>query len=312
MNASPLVSLIMSLFSVILPSKMWYTPTQPMAFSVDAKTPVTLMLTKFNGEPVSPQGSAGVAAGGKVADLKSVFPSLTAEPGTYVLFAVPKGKKVADFVGTPVVIEGRVNKEPGAPRTVMVFRLQPLRYAVMTTTDGAMTMAFYYDVAPNTTESFINLSSQGYYDGLTFHRVMSDFMLQAGDPSGNGSGGPGFTVNQEFNDRKHVEGVLSMAREGSPGEQYGQPPTDQAANSAGSQFFICLNYQKTQGLDGKYTAFGKVVDGEKTMQALKATPVVAGDNGELSKPVKPPVIDKVEVFPVTPGHNPYAEFGLGK
>jgi cyclophilin family peptidyl-prolyl cis-trans isomerase len=313
MNAvSPLVAMMMSLFSVLMPGKMWYTPAQPMAMTVtaDAKTPVTLVLTHFDGKPFETGGSADAPADGKVADLKTVFPAL-AEPGTYVLWAVPKGKKVADFVGTPVVIEAKDNKETKAPG-VMVYHLEPLRYAVMTTDDGPMTMMFYYDVAPNTVDSFLRLSSEGYYDGLTFHRIVSDFMLQAGDPAGNGGGGPGFTVNQEFNDKKHVEGVLSMARQGSAGEQYGQPPSEHAANSAGSQFFICLNYGKTQGLDGKYTAFGKVVDGEKTMAALKATPVVASEGGEVSKPVKPPVIEKVEVFPVTPGHNPYVEAGLGK
>jgi peptidyl-prolyl cis-trans isomerase B (cyclophilin B) len=157
-------------------------------------------------------------------------------------------------------------------------------------------MAFYYDVAPNTVDSFLRLSSEGYYDGLTFHRILPGFVIQGGDPKGDGSGGPGFSVGAEFNPQLHTEGVLSMARAEDP-------------NSAGSQFFVCLDYAQTKHLDGKYTAYGKVVDGLAAVKAIASTPLADAESG---KPVTPPLINKAEVFPVTHDHNPYAAMGLGK
>jgi peptidyl-prolyl cis-trans isomerase B (cyclophilin B) len=293
--ASPLVSLLMSLFSVLLPTKMWFTPSQPIAIRVDSKTPVSLVLTRFDGSPVAAKGSTDAPAGDATVDLRTIYPTLT-EPGTFVLFAVPKGKTIADFVGTPVVIEVRSDKTAGGPGGPMVVRVEPLRYEVMTTAAGPITMAFYYDVAPNTVESFLSLSSEGYFDGLTFHRIVPGFVIQGGDPKGDGTGGPGYTVNQEFNDHKHLEGVLSMARTQDP-------------NSAGSQFFVCLDYAQTQHLDNQYTAFGIVTDGMAAVKKIAGTPLASTENGT---PSTPQVITKAEVFAVTPGHNPYASLGLGK
>jgi len=122
----------------------------------------------------------------------------------------------------------------------MVTKVEPLRYVMMTTKQGPIKMAFYYDVAPNTVNSFLTLSEQGYFNGLLFHRIVKDFVIQGGDPKGDGSGGPGYNLEAEFNDRLHTEGVLSMARASEP-------------NSAGSQFFICLDYGHTKSLDHQYT-----------------------------------------------------------
>jgi peptidyl-prolyl cis-trans isomerase B (cyclophilin B) len=161
----------------------------------------------------------------------------------------------------------------------------------MKTDQGSMTMVFYYDVAPVTVSSFLHLSRTGYYNGLTFHRILPNFVLQGGDPKGDGTGGPGYQVQAEFNDRPHLPGVLSMARSEDP-------------NSAGSQFFVCLDYTHTQHLDHKYTGFGKVVAGTDTMNKLAATPLADPNAG---RPVKPPVIESVEVKPVTATENPYAD-----
>ena len=275
-----------ALFSVLVPTKMWYAPSQPDEFTNDSKEDITLVLTDFGGKPTDAKGSADVATG-KTVDAKSVFPQL-ATVGTYVLYAVPKGKSLPDFVGTPVVIEVRAGQGGAEPD---VTKVQPLQYAVMQTQSGPITMTFWYDVAPNTVDSFLRLCEQGYYDGLTFHRIIPGFVIQGGDPKGNGSGGPGYSLNAEFNSRKHEAGVLSMARA-------------QDENSAGSQFFICLDYKQTQHLDNKYTAFGKVTDGMKAVEAIAHTPLSDADNGT---PAKPPVIEKVTVKPVTPDNNPYAE-----
>ncbi len=283
--ATPMMKMMMALFSVVVPTKMWFAPAQPLTVKVSAAS--TLVLTTFDGQPVKAAASADAAAGATV-DLKTVFPTL-ATPGTYVLFADPQGKtSPADFAGTPVVVEVLANKEQGGPGGLMVVKMEPLQYVQMATTDGPMTMAMWYNVAPNTVDSFLRLAGQGYYDGVQFHRIIKGFMIQGGDPTGTGTGGPGYTVGQEFNPKPHQHGVLSMARTSDP-------------NSAGSQFFICLDYAQTQQLDGKYTTFGQVVDGLPTVDKLGGTATGADD-----RPTTPQTIDKAEVLPVTPGHNPYA------
>ena len=115
-----------------------------------------------------------------------------------------------------------------------------------------MKAELYPDKAPNTVNNFISLVSRGFYDGLIFHRVISGFMIQGGDPEGNGTGGPGYSIKGEFisngfhNDLSHTEGVLSMARAMDP-------------DSAGSQFFIM--HKAAPYLDGQYAAFGKITEG---------------------------------------------------
>lgn len=125
---------------------------------------------------------------------------------------------------------------------------------------GVVTIELYPDVAPETVKSFKTLINKGFYDGLTFHRVIPGFMAQGGDPEGTGMGGPGFNLKAEFNDKKHVRGTLAMARSGDP-------------DSAGSQFYICFGPQPH--LDGQYTIFGQVTDGMELIDDLK--------NGSLIK-----------------------------
>ena len=117
---------------------------------------------------------------------------------------------------------------------------------------GVFKAELYPEIAPNTVNNFVSLVSKGFYDGLIFHRVISGFMIQGGDPKGSGSGGPGYCIKGEFsangfkNDLKHEKGVLSMARTMAP-------------NSAGSQFFVMHEF--SPHLDGQYAAFGKVIEG---------------------------------------------------
>jgi peptidyl-prolyl cis-trans isomerase B (cyclophilin B) len=281
-----LAPLFAALFSVLVPAKVWFAPSQPDEFRNDSKDDVTLVLTDFAGKVLPPKGAADVEAG-KTADAKAMFPQLST-PGTYVLYAVPKGKQLPEFVGTPCVVEVRGDKQMA--NEVNVTRIEPLRYAAMDTPHGPITMIFFYDVAPNTVDSFLRLASGGYYDGLTFHRIVPGFVIQGGDPKGNGTGGPGYNVDAEFNDRKHEAGVLSMARA-------------QDFNSAGSQFFICLDYAQTKQLDNKYTAFGQVTDGMKVVNEIAATPLADPQNGT---PKTPQVIQKVTVKPVTAQDDPYA------
>ncbi|WP_336636285.1 peptidylprolyl isomerase [Lysinibacillus fusiformis] len=136
-------------------------------------------------------------------------------------------------------------------------------------------------VAPNTVANFISLVKEGFYDGLIFHRVIPDFMIQGGDPSGNGTGGPDYSIDGEFssngwdNSLKHERGVISMARSQNP-------------NSAGSQFFIMV--KESTNLDGDYAAFGKVLEGMETVDAI-----VAAERDATDKPLEDQQMKKVEV-----------------
>jgi len=290
---------IVSIFSILIPLKGWFSPAQPLEIDVRPDAPVTLVLTDFFGKPLETKGSADVKEPTKI-DARTIFPSLAA-PGTYILYAVPQGKTLPDFLGTPLVIEVRADKRRNAPPGPMVTRVLPLQYALMHTKQGKITAVFYYDVAPSTAENFLYLAREGFFDGQAFHRVVPGFVIQGGDPRGDSSGGPGYMIDAEFSDRPHLEGVLSMARSGDPNEPSGMMPRSDFANSAGSQFFICLNYESTRRLDEKYTAFGRVTGGLDVVQKIGAVPT---DSGQ--RPTEPQTIEKIEIISVTPGDNPYA------
>lgn len=147
---------------------------------------------------------------------------------------------------------------------------------------GAVIKAeLYPEIAPNTVNNFISLVSKGFYNGLIFHRVIKDFMIQGGCPSGTGTGGPGYQIKGEFsmngfnNPLKHTEGVLSMARAMHP-------------DSAGSQFFIM--HKTSPHLDGQYAAFGKVIEGLENVNKIAETRTDWSD-----RPVDPQVIKSVTV-----------------
>lgn len=299
---SEIIATTLFLFSILSPTKLWYQPDEPVTINVSAPAPVKLVLVDFLGRAVDTQGDTSVAKDKQV-DLKTLFPA--AREGTYILYAVPADKQLPDFVGTPLVMQIRSDKRVGSQPGPLVTRVEPLRYMVMETSDGPLTMAFYYDVAPNTAANFMRLAEEGYFDGQVFHRIVKDFVVQGGDPLGRdpkraGTGGPGYMIDAEFNDRQHKKGVLSMARQGDPLERQGMMPRSEAANSASSQFFICLNYDRTKALDGKYTAFGKVIGANATIDKLAANEVGAAD-----RPVNPPEIKKAIVKVVTPENNPY-------
>lgn len=130
--------------------------------------------------------------------------------------------------------------------------------AEIITDKGTMQVEFYDNDAPNTVANFIKLSKSGYYDGLTFHRVIPEFVIQGGCPEGTGRGGPGYTIKCELDgdNQYHDKGVLSMAHAG--------------RNTGGSQFFICHNRTNTQHLDRNHTCFGKVVEGQEVIDMIKA------------------------------------------
>ncbi|MEE9392840.1 MAG: peptidylprolyl isomerase [Planctomycetota bacterium] len=134
--------------------------------------------------------------------------------------------------------------------------------ATIVTNHGTIEVELWADKAPNHVENFKKLAEAGFYDNLIFHRVIPDFMVQTGCPSGTGTGGPGWNVDAEFNDASFEKGTLGMAR-------------SQAENSAGSQFFICT--ASTPHLNGQYTAFGKVTTGQDVADAISAVSRDGGD-----------------------------------
>ncbi|MDH4156272.1 MAG: peptidylprolyl isomerase [candidate division Zixibacteria bacterium] len=139
---------------------------------------------------------------------------------------------------------------------------------------GKMTLELYRDVAPAHADSFVARTREGFYNGTIFHRVIDNFMIQGGDPQGNGTGGAEYFLKAEFNELPHQEGTLSMARSRDP-------------NSASSQFFVCLaRNRSTQSLDGQYTVFGQLIKGYDVLHDIGSVECMAnpGNPREISKP----------------------------
>jgi cyclophilin family peptidyl-prolyl cis-trans isomerase len=147
--------------------------------------------------------------------------------------------------------------------------------AALRTTEGVIVLELFDKDAPETVANFRKLAADGFYDGLTFHRIIKDFMVQGGCPAGNGTGGPGYEFDDEINDHKLVRGALAMANAG--------PDTN------GSQFFI-VTADETPWLDGKHTVFGKVAEGEDVLERLNEVPTAGAD-----RPVTPVYISSVEL-----------------
>ena len=147
--------------------------------------------------------------------------------------------------------------------------------ATMQTSDGAISFELFDDDAPETVANFRKLAGEGFYDGLSFHRVIKDFMVQGGCPQGTGTGGPGYTFKDEINSHKIVRGALAMANAG--------------PNTNGSQFFI-VTADACPWLDGKHTVFGQVSEGLDIVDSLEQVPTDAGD-----RPTRQVGIDSIEL-----------------
>ena len=147
--------------------------------------------------------------------------------------------------------------------------------AKMNTTQGTISLELFDEDAPKTVANFRKLATEHFYDGIIFHRVIPDFMIQGGCPKGTGTGGPGYTFEDEFNQHKIVRGALAMANAG--------------PNTNGSQFFI-VTAPAAPWLDGKHTVFGRVTAGMEAVDAIEGLPKDSGD-----RPLDPPVIESVEL-----------------
>lgn len=199
-----------------------------------------------------------------------------------------KGKHLKNIIGvlflltTIMMMVGCSTNKADSQKT-MVKAIQTTPVVTMIVKDyGTVTLELYPDMAPNTVNNFITLANEGFYDGLTFHRIIKDFMIQGGDPDGNGTGGPGYSIDGEFlangyeaNTLLHTKGVISMARSLNP-------------NSAGSQFFIMT--ADTPSLDGDYAAFGKVTSGLDIVEQIGEVETDGSD-----RPINKVVIESIRV-----------------
>jgi peptidyl-prolyl cis-trans isomerase B (cyclophilin B) len=149
--------------------------------------------------------------------------------------------------------------------------------ATMNTTAGKIVLELFDDDAPMTVSNFRELATQGFYNGIIFHRVIPDFMIQTGCPDGKGTGGPGYEFEDEFNEHKVVRGAVAMANAG--------------PNTNGSQFFI-VTTEAAPWLDGKHTVFGQVTDGMDAVDAIESSPTEGQD-----RPVDPPKIESIALDP---------------
>ena len=150
--------------------------------------------------------------------------------------------------------------------------------AVLHTSEGDITLELYADMTPKTVENFITLAEKGFYNNTVFHRVIKGFMIQGGDPKGDGTGGPGYTFPDEPFEGEYTRGTIAMANAG--------------PNTNGSQFFIM---HADYPLPKNYVIFGRVAGGMEAVDKIASAPVITNAFGEPSKPVKPAVVDSVEV-----------------
>src|SRR5712692_408275 len=164
---------------------------------------------------------------------------------------------------------------PPAHSSRSSIRSADMTTATLHTNHGPIAIELFDDDAPKTVKNFLKLSRDGFYDGVIFHRVIPDFMIQGGDPTGTGSGGPGYQFEDEFNDNKVVRGALAMANAG--------------PNTNGSQFFI-VTTEAASWLDGKHTVFGRVTDGMEVVNTISALETDARD-----RPRTDVVIERVEL-----------------
>ncbi len=319
-HTSRAIALIVSLLACLLTdaASAQLTPNS-LYYGVDRKVPMTVaaeggeVVIKLlePGELVE-VASAPAAAGG--VDLAGLFPSLWTDKREDVLFAQ---LYVDDSpVGAPVVLDPMVSVDkatmvnpqtmqpvqPGqrgrplftSERAQMSGQTRPVTYSgirayvskdvVFETSAGDIRVRLRPDKAPNHAWNFRSLVEGGYYNQIIFHRIIPDFVIQVGDPTGTGSGGPGYQIDLEKSDMPHDFGVLSMARTGDP-------------DSGGSQIFICLTRQRTAMLDGSYTAFGQSIAGADTIIALGNTEV-GGPRGD--RPLDPPLLENAYLVDSAP------------
>lgn len=198
------------------------------------------------------------------------------------------GDRAGDVRFQRDLVELRTSRRKGPPppyRPVYSgLRAYIDKHVVFETTEGEIVFRLRPDQAPNSAWNFRHLVDGGWYTDIAFHRILPNFVIQGGDPTGVGSGGPGYLVDLERSTLEHDFGVLSMARSGDP-------------NSNGSQIFVCLSREATAGLDGRYTAFGEAVSGAQAISSIASTPLA---DARAGKPVEAPRIISARLIDAPP------------
>ena len=204
---------------------------------------------------------------------------------------IPEGPPVIRIADTPTpdpvstptpqvreLADGRTYKQYALP-PLMTIDTNATYLAHISTNKGDITLELFASEAPKTVNNFVFLAREGFYNGVSFHRVMKEFMIQTGDPKGNGSGGPGYRFADEPVSRSYSKGIVAMANAG--------------PNTNGSQFFIVHGSQIT--LPPAYTIFGQVTSGLDTLDEIADSPVQASGGREVSSPIEPIIVDSIEI-----------------
>jgi cyclophilin family peptidyl-prolyl cis-trans isomerase len=206
------------------------------------------------------------------------------------VFLAACGSKTSPNTGktptaTPAVDTGKPSNKSWTSAPAMTINPTKTYVATFDTSKGSFKVQLLAEDAPKTVNSFVFLSKEGFYNNVVFHRILQNFMIQTGDPTGSGTGGPGYTIPDELlsNPNKYATGTVAMANTGKP-------------NTGGSQFFICMN-DECGGLNNmpNYTIFGTVSNGFDIVQKIAATPVKAGPRGEMSVPTEEVKIKSITI-----------------
>lgn len=274
---------------LLQPQRMYYQPEQPVIVTLDTSAlreatdtagAFELVLLSSDGKR---EASAKLTEPASTIDLAEHF---AGQPGlwdgrTHYVQAVAAGRAV----GTPLVVVPLMqpNRPPNAKPDGL--RVQVARDVLLHTDQGDITIRLTPEVAPNTTLRFSQLVEGGFYTGVIFHRIVPGFVIQGGDPTGSGRGGPGYQIDLEPSTMPHERGTISMARQGHD------------VNTGGSQFFICLTREKCAPLDGQYTAFGQVTSGLGVVDRIASSRLQDPRSG---RPKTPSVILTAEMVPMSP------------
>lgn len=196
------------------------------------------------------------------------------------------GNTAGNGAGNTGSASGKTGEKSWSSPPAMALKADKKYEAVFDTTEGKFTVTLNSESAPKTVNNFVFLSRQGYYNNVVFHRIMKTFMIQTGDPTGTGMGGPGYTIDDELKPNfQYDPGIVAMAK-------------TRAKNSGGSQFFICTGPDCAASLNPQpdYTIFGKVSSGMDVVDKIASTPVKPDARGEMSVPTKEVKINKIEII----------------
>jgi cyclophilin family peptidyl-prolyl cis-trans isomerase len=281
-----LSSLLVAAFAAISPSQLYYAPARPVAVTVEGADQLVWMDPTGRVRHRTDVDEGVVALDEALPGLwrtsrvTYVQPTLDGEPTGSALVLQPlltPSRATMDTTTMTVEVEGGSD-------TVMGLRVYTEKLVRLGTDRGDIVFRMRPDQAPNTVFNFLHLVEGGFYDGITFHRVVPDFIIQGGDPLGSSRGGPGYWIDYEQSRLPHDFGVISMGRQLND------------ADTAGSQFFISLGRERTENLDQLFTSFGEMYEGADVIRAIAELELEAG----TERPLQVPVIEDAELIPAPP------------